>query len=318
MTPPLKIVFFGSSDFSLPLLESCLVSSHKLVGVVTTPDRPKGRGLRTQPNPVKEQCEKSGVLTLAPVTLKEVEAREKVRSLQPDLFVVASYGKLIPEAWLGVPRKAALNIHPSLLPKYRGAAPIPWQILNGEKMTGVTIALVTKDLDAGDIVHQLRVPLEENETTASLTDRLAQLGRKALEETFLKLEKGNWDRVPQKESEASYARKLSKTDGYLDINESALDLERRIRAFHPWPGAFIGFRKIPLRILEAKVDSIACAEAKPGALLEVSSKGFLRLQAGRGSLQILKVQLPGRRPVSGGEFAHGQRLKVGGSFENLR
>ena len=319
----MKIVFFGSSDFSVPSLEFCVASKHKLVAVITTPDQPKGRGLRTQPNPVKERCAKLSLLTFAPRSLRDTDVKEKISTLKPDVFIVASYGKLIPESWLGIPSQAALNIHPSLLPKYRGAAPIPWQILNGEKETGVSVAMVTKDLDAGDIVHQIRIPLEEDETTVSLTERLAQLAREALEAVILKLEKGRLDRIPQREAESSYARKLSKTDGYLDINESAIDLERKIRAFHPWPGAFVGFSaggwpKVPLRILEVKVDSIACAEAKAGTLLEVNSKGFLRLQTGKGSLQIFKVQMPGRRAISGNEFANGQRLKTGTLFEKVQ
>lgn len=302
----------------MPSLEFCLGSRVELAAVVTTPDRPKGRGLKTQPNPVKARSQKLGVLTLTPVSLRDRELENKIASLKPDIFIIASYGKLIPESWLGLPRKTALNIHPSLLPKYRGAAPIPWQILNGEKLTGVTVALVTKDLDAGDIVHQIHTPLGEEETTVSLSERLAQLGRKALEELFMKLEKGELERIPQKESEASYARKLNKSDGDLDINEPAIDWERKIRAFHPWPGVFLGFEKTPLRILEAKVDSVGCSEAKPGTLLEINPKGFVRLQTGKGSLQIFKVQLPGRRPVSGSEFAHGKRLKTGALFHSLR
>lgn len=286
--------------------------------MVTIPDRPRGRGLRIRPNPVKEKCEKLGILTLAPASLKEVEDREKVRSLQPDVFVVASYGKLIPGAWLSLPRKAALNIHPSLLPKYRGAAPISWQIIDGEQMTGVTLAIVTKDLDAGDIVAQIRIPLEPHETTASLTQHLARLAQKALGGVFENLEKGRLERTPQEKSKASYARKLTKVDGHLDLGESAIVLERKVRAFYPWPGAFIALKKIPLRILEVKVDSVSCAEAKPGTLLEISARGFLRVQTGKGSLEIFKIQLPGRRPVSGNEFANGQRLKAGAIFENVR
>ena len=311
-------MFFGSSDFSIPSLDFCLSPPHRLVAVVTTPDRPQGRGLRLEPNPVKRRCEELEISTCTPSSLRDPTLEKKIDSLGPDLFVVASYGKLIPSSWLQIPKMAAWNVHPSLLPKYRGAAPIPWQILEGEKETGVTIAIVTKDLDAGDIVHQIRIPLGPRQTTESLTQQLAQLGRKALEETWVKTTEGTLHLIPQKESKSSYARKLTKEDGYLDLRGEALELSRKIRAFHPWPGTFISYRKQALRILEGDFDSTACAEAKRGTLLDVNPEGYLRVQTGKGSLKILRVQLPGRKPVSGIEFANGQRLTPGFVFESLR
>lgn len=292
-------------------------SPHELLAVVTTPDRPKGRGLRLQPNPVKEHCGRPGLSTYTPSSLRNPELEEKINSLEPDLFVVASYGKLIPDSWLRIPRKLALNLHPSLLPKYRGAAPIPWQILNGETETGITIAEVTRNLDAGDIFCQIRATLQPHETAEDLTRRLAELARTALMETLAKVEKGRLERIPQKESESSYARKLNKEDGDLNLMEPASQLERKIRAFYPWPGAFIGYQKKPLRIVQGLCDSVACAEAKPATLLEVNAEGFLRIQTGQGSLKIFKVQLPGRQVISGRDFANGQRLKAGFVFESL-
>lgn len=314
----MKIVFFGSSDFSLPSLDFCRSPAHELLTVVTTPDRPKGRGLHLQPNPVKKHSEQLGIPVHAPSTLKDAETQKKIASLKPDFFVVASYGKLIPSSWLTIPQVAAWNVHPSLLPKYRGAAPLPWQIINDEKETGVTLALVTKELDAGDIVHQVRVPLESQDTTESLTRRLAELSPKALEEAFSKLQEGRLVLTPQKESDSNYARKLTKEDGCLNLEEEAPILERKIRAFHPWPGTFIGYGKEPLRIVEAAVDSIAGVEAGAGTLLGANGKGCLRIQTGKGSLKVLKVQLPGRRIVSGAEFANGQRLQPGFRFESLK
>lgn len=286
--------------------------------MVTTPDRPKGRGLHPQPNPVRKRCEEAGVLTLTPSSLRSPELEKEIARLQPDIFVVASFGKLIPDSWLRIPRKAAFNIHPSLLPKYRGAAPITWQILAGEKETGVSIAEVTKDLDAGDVFHQIRVPLGTKETTASLTVKLAQLSAKVLGEVLSKLERGELQRHPQNHAESSYARKLTKEDGYLILTSPAFQLERQIRAFHPWPGAFINFQGRPLRIVEASLDSIACAEAEPGTLLEINSVGYLRIQTGKGSLKVSKVQLPGKRVVSGKDFANGERLKPLFVFESLK
>ena len=286
--------------------------------MVTTPDRAKGRGLQIQSNPVKRRSEEVKILTLCPNSLKDPELEKQVGSLKPDLFVVTSYGKLIPSSWLRIPRIAPWNIHPSLLPKYRGAAPIAWQILEGEQETGVSIARVTPELDAGDILHQIQIPLAPNETADSLSKRLAELARKALEETFVKLKNGTLKPIAQKHAESNYARKLTKEDGYLDLAEPAIQLERKVRAFYPWPGAFIECQGKPLRILESAVDSTPGREAEPGKLLEVSAQGYLRLQTGKGSLKISKVQKPGRNPISAYDFANGMRIKAGFIFKSLR
>jgi len=295
-------------------LEGCL-DLRETAAVVTTPDRPKGRGLQVQSNAVKMRAEKAGVPVYAPTSLKKDAGLEKkISALKPDLFVTASYGKLIPSSLLRIPKIAPLNVHPSLLPKYRGAAPIPWQIINGEKETGVSIALMTEALDAGDIVHQIRIPLQNHETAESLSENLSHLARKALEEILGRVERGDLPRTPQKESESSYARKLTKEDGFLNLAEPAELLDRKIRAFHPWPGAFIGCEKKPLRILEAKAD-LSNKKAEPGELLEIHSEGYLKVQTGGGSLKILRAQLPGRRPVSGLDLANGLRLKAGFVFQ---
>lgn len=297
-------------------LEYCLRSGHKVSAVITAPDKPKGRGLHLEPNPVRAKCLKEGLLTFAPSSLRDLEWVKKITALEPDLFVVASYGKLVPPSWLSLPRKAALNIHPSLLPKYRGAAPITWQILDGQKETGVSIAEVTPELDAGDIFCQLRVPLDEKETSATLSHRLSELAAKALEKVLKDLEAGRLHRTQQKSEESSYARKLMKEDGDLKFTEPAEILARKIRAFDPWPGTFISFQDKSLRIIKGECDSIGCSEAKAGTLLEINPDGYLRIQAGKGSLVIFKVQLPGRQAISGRDFANGQRLKPGFVFES--
>lgn len=282
--------------------------------MVTTPDQPKGRGLRVQPNPVKAHSSRLGMVTLTPMKLKDPELEKKIRSLRPDLFVVASYGKLIPDSWLKIPTCAALNIHPSLLPKHRGAAPIPWQILEGDKETGVSIAEVTPKLDAGDLFCQLRIPLGKEETSESLTRRLAELSQRALQGTLLQAEQNQLKRTPQNEREATYARKLTKEDSALNLADPAIKLERKIRAFHPWPGAHIDYKGKWLRILAAAYDSAEDTKAPSGILLEVNLQGYLRVQTGKGSLKLLKVQLPGGRPMAGNEFVNGQRLQAGFSF----
>ena len=288
------------------------------MAVVTTPDRPKGRGLHVEPNPVKDRADRTGVLAVAPAKLRDPELERRIDALRPDVLVVASYGKLIPGSWLKIPRKSGLNIHPSLLPKYRGAAPIPWQILEGERETGVTIAEVTEALDAGDILYQLRVKLEAGDTTGSLTSRLSLLSTEALAKVLSEIENGRVNRLPQKEEESSYARKLSKEDGQINLSEPAEVLERKVRAFDPWPGTFISFQGKPLRIVQAGFDPREESRVKPGTLLEVGNEDLLRVKTGKGSLKIMRVQLPGRQIISGKDFANGQRLKTGFVFESFQ
>ena len=311
-----KIIFFGSSDFSVPVFESLFRLPHEMTAVVTIPDRPKGRGLRVVANPVRRLAEERKIPVHAPESLRAPEAEKEIKLLHPDVFVVASYGKLIPGSWLQIPSKAAFNVHPSLLPKYRGAAPIAWQILDGEKEVGVSIAEVTKELDAGDIFEQIRIPMEKDGTSRSLSKKLAELGGKALAAALIKLERGALDRTPQDSSQSSYARQLTKDDGMLNLLEPAEILERKVRAFDPWPGTFIEYPGGPLRILEGLCDSTSAAEAAPGVLLSIPPEGHLRIQTGEGTLAVSKVQLSGRRVISGKEFANGERLKPGFSFLN--
>ena len=297
----------------MPILDFLLESPYHLVAVVTTPDRPRGRGLQVQPNPVKQCCHEKGVPVVSPESLRLPESASGIQELKPDIFVVASYGKLIPESWLKIPFKVSFNVHPSLLPKYRGAAPMTWQILDGEKEVGVSIAEVTKDLDAGDIFEQIRIPMGDRDTTESLTRKLSELGCKALGDALKKLETGKLERKPQDGSKSTYARKLTKEDGNLNLSEPAERLDWKVRAFDPWPGAFIHYKGLPLRIIEAQSDSSE-AENQPGTLLGIGAEGSLRILTGRGTLKILKVQLPGKRVISGREFANGERLKPGFIF----
>ena len=298
----------------MPVLDFLIESPHHLVAGVTTPDRPRGRGLQVLPNPVKQRCHEKGIPVVSPESLRFPESASGIQELCPDIFVVASYGKLIPESWLKIPCKVSFNVHPSLLPKYRGAAPIPWQILDGEKEIGVSIAEVTKDLDAGDIFEQIRIPMEKNDTTESLTLKLSELGSQALEKALKKLEQGKLQRMPQDSSQSSYARKLNKEDGKLNLSEPAERLEWKVRAFDPWPGSFIHYKGAPLRIIEAKQTPSSETENQPGTLLGIAAEGDLRVGTGRGTLKILKVQLPGKRVVSGREFANGEHLKPGFIF----
>ncbi|MFA7001676.1 MAG: methionyl-tRNA formyltransferase, partial [Candidatus Omnitrophota bacterium] len=233
----MKIVFFGSSDFSIPSLEACLDCGAQVSLVLTTPDRRKGRGLKELPTPVKLYCRDKGVPVISPESLKVSGPLEQVRALEPDLFVAASYGKIIPAGWLKVP-KARLNVHPSLLPKYRGAAPVQWALLNGDALTGVSIMDIHERLDAGDIYLQKSISLDLAVNAEELTRLLAELSRVALAETLRDFSGGRLQGRPQNEQEAVYARKLEKSDGLIDWAQPALRIHNQVRGLAPWPGAF--------------------------------------------------------------------------------
>ncbi len=294
--------------------EGLLKSSEEVVAVVTTPDRAQGRGLQVQSNAVKKLANEKKIPVFSPESLKKGNAEEEIKKLSPDVFVVASYGKLIPESWLKIP-KAAFNVHPSLLPLHRGAAPLTWQILNGDQEVGVSIAELTKDLDAGDIFEQIQIPRPEKATTEMLQSKLSELGARALLSCLDKLREGKLEKKPQGQ-QSTYARKLTKKDGFLNLAEDAQHLEWKVRGLHPWPGAFISYKDKPLRIVEAVYDSIS-GKGEVGEMLEIDASGALSIQTGEGALQLLKVQLPGRRIISAKEFANGERLKPGFVFSSL-
>ena len=311
----MTIIFFGSSDFSLPALKTCLKTPHKVLHVITTPDQKKGRGLKESPSPVHLFCEERAIPVSAPANLKQPELLAKVQSLKPDLFVVASFGKIIPPAWLGVPSRAALNVHPSLLPKYRGAAPIQWALLNGEKETGITIAELTETLDAGDILHQIRVPIDPEVDSEMLSCRLAEISCEALQTVFKNVENGPLMRTPQAEGMSSYARKLKKEDGRIDWSQSAQAIANQIRGLRPWPTAYTHFEDNLLQVLKASVEEMN-ATGNPGELLE-TTKSTMRIQTGKGILQVASVLPAGKKIMCAADFSRGKRLPPGFIFKTV-
>lgn len=313
-SPALKIIFFGSSDFSIPALKACLELSHQVLLVVTTPDTKQGRGLKQVSTPVKIFSEAKQLTTVAPPHLKSEDLLHTVRELKPDLFVVSSYGKLIPTSWLQVPSRLALNVHPSLLPKYRGAAPLHWPIIHGEKETGVSIAEVTERLDAGDIFHQIRFPLSAEIDSEKLGAALAELSGEALRHVLEQIEKGTLRRLAQSASQSSYAPKLKKGDGLIHWQQPAEETARRVRGLLPWPTAYVDFQGGPLQILKARPEPIGCGESKPGQLISVEKDGSIRIQTGRGALIVECVRPAARKAMPAADFIRGRRLKAGCQF----
>jgi methionyl-tRNA formyltransferase len=284
----------------------------EVVGVVTQPDREKGRGRKVVVSPVKELAFQQGLTLLQPEKVKEETFQEVARGLKPDLFVVVAYGQILPKSLLSIPKYGAVNVHASLLPRYRGAAPIAWAILKGEKVTGVTTMAMDEGMDTGDILLQTEVPISDKETCETLHDRLALLGAQLLLKTLENMEKGNVRPTPQDPSKATYAPPLKKEDGHIDWKREAAEIDRQVRAFHPWPGAFTKWGDRLLRIYRGGVRERTPA-GKAGAVVWVGSD-FIEVEAGKDSYLIAEVQLEGRKKMTVREFLSGHPLSAGAVF----
>ena len=310
----MTIVFFGSSEFSLASLRACIDSGITISLVITTPDVQKGRGLQTLSTPVKIFALKSNLPVIDPPKLKNEEILAQVKKISPDYFVVASYGKMIPSDWLKIPKILAINVHPSLLPKYRGAAPINWSILNGDEETGLSLAEVTNKLDAGDILYQKSFKIDDGETALTLGKKLEDISYTALKETLLKLNAGETPhRTVQDDSKSCYARKLTKEDASIPWNSSAEEISLQIRGLQPWPGTSTFFQSQQVQIVEAKVLETDSA-LKPGVICQVLKQSFT-VQTGKGEIEILRVKPAGKNEMSAGDFARGKRLQPGDFFQ---
>lgn len=310
----MRIVFIGTGEIGLPVLHSLLRSErHQLVGVVTQPDKPAGRDLVLQAPPIKVALAGSTVPILQPNRIKQEEAVADIQALKPDVIVVMAYGQILSRTVLEIPSVACLNLHASLLPKHRGAAPIQASILAGDSESGITVMYVDEGLDTGDMLLQSRLKISANETGGSLHDRLAQIAPTALDQALRELEKGDAPREPQNGSEATYAPKLERENGRIDWTELAPLIERKIRAFNPWPGAFTVLsdstgRQVQLKIFSAKL--VPASNAKPGEIVQTESS--ITIFAREGGISLGEVQLPGKRRMSVDDFlrGHAQPLRI--------
>ena len=308
----MKIIYMGTPDFAVAPLEAILKAGHEVTAVVTQPDRQKGRGREVQYSPVKECALSYGIPVLQPLKIKEKDAVEELRKYPADIFVVAAFGQLLSEEILNMPRLGCINIHASLLPAYRGAAPIQWCVINGEEKTGVTIMQMAKGMDTGDILLQKEVVLDEKETGGSLFDRLMETGAELIVEVLPKIEAGELIPVVQKEELATYAGKITKDMGNIDFAKSAVTIERLIRGLNPWPSAFTHYKGKILKIWEADVVS-ECVNAEnpvPGTVIAMDKESFT-LATGEGALRIRSLQPEGKKRMSCAEFMRGYEVKVG-------
>lgn len=308
----MKIIYMGTPDFAVAPLEAIMKAGHEVTAVVTQPDRQKGRGREVQYSPVKECALSYGIPVLQPLKIKEKDVVEELRKYPADIFVVAAFGQLLSEEILNMPRLGCINIHASLLPAYRGAAPIQWCVINGEEKTGVTIMQMAKGMDTGDILLQKEVVLDEKETGGSLFDRLMETGAELIVEVLPKIEAGELTPVVQKEELATYAGKITKDMGNIDFAKSAVTIERLIRGLNPWPSAFTHYKGKILKIWEADVVS-ECANAEnpvPGTVIAMDKESFT-LATGEGALRIRSLQPEGKKRMSCAEFMRGYEVKVG-------
>jgi methionyl-tRNA formyltransferase len=308
----LKVVFFGTPQFAVPTLDAILASTHPVVGVVTQPDRPRGRGQKASDAPVKARARDAGLRILQPATLKDAAVVEALASLGADIGVVAAYGKILTEAVLATPPRGMINVHASLLPKFRGAAPVHRAVIAGETRTGVTIMRVVKALDAGAMLAAVERPIGPDDTSEEVEHDLARLGAALLVQTLDRLAAGAVDEVPQDESLATYAHRLTKDDGFVDWHRPAEVIHNQIRGLHPWPHAYshlAGQRLILLR----STWSAERTDAEPGTI--VAAQGDeLRVATGAGTLLITELQAEGRRASRAREFLAGRRLSPGDRF----
>jgi len=308
----LRIVFFGTPAFAVPTLEALLGSRHSVVAAVTQPDRPRGRGQKTSDTPVKACAASAGLQILQPDTLKDGSFAAVLTALDADLGVVAAYGKILTDAVLRAPRLGMLNVHASLLPRYRGAAPIHRAVMAGERETGITIMRVVKALDAGPMLAAARRPIGPDETSDEVERDLARIGAGLLVATIERLLEGGLAEVEQVESEATYARRLTKDDGLVDWALPAERIHNLIRGLHPWPHAFTLLDRKRYILLRSTASSEG-ADAPPGTIIEADG-GRLRVAAGSGVVSVLELQAEGKRPMSAREFLAGHPLQTGAVF----
>ncbi len=311
----MRIVFMGTPDFAVPSLKALVAEGHEICGVFTQPDKPKNRGMKLQASPVKEYCLSMGLRVFQPAKMRDREALGILKELEPELIAVAAYGKLLPPEVLELPKLGCVNVHSSLLPKYRGAAPINWAILNGEDKTGVTIMYMAEGLDTGDILAQRSTPIDVNENAAELFGRLADLGAELLVEVVDQLGQGTAAAVPQDDDLSCYAPMLSKELSPMDWRKTARQLHDQVRGLYPWPAATAVLDTVRCKIVRTNLPGGHSGQA-PGSVLQADKRG-LCISCGDGQvLEILELQPDGKKVMTASAFLMGHPIQVGVMLEN--
>lgn len=300
----MRIVYMGTPDIAAIILKRLLEEPYEIVLTVTQPDRPKGRGKELAKSPVKVLSEEHGIPVFQPERLRNPEAVAVIREAKPDMIVVAAFGQILPKEILDMPKYGCINVHASLLPAYRGAAPIQWAVLDGQKESGVTIMYMNEGLDTGDILLQKRVSLSPEETGGSLYDTLSVMGAELLTEAIPKIVDGTLTAVPQGEMTTAYAKQLTKEMGRLDFTRPAEELERYIRGLNPWPGTYTQLDGKTFKIWRAEVVTLADSSLEIGTVTDITKKSFTFV-TGKGGLRVLELQPEGKRRMTTEEFLRG-------------
>jgi len=305
----MKAVFMGTPEGAAYLLGELAASVHNVSAAVTRPDKPKGRGLRVQPSPVAAKAQELGIHILKPVSVSEKGFLDELRSIGPDVIIVAAFGRILPPELLDIPKYGCINVHLSLLPKYRGASPVQSALLGGEDITGVTIMRMNEKLDEGDVLEQASTGIGDDENAGTLTARLFSLGARVLLKVLDDIMAGRAVRTPQDDSNATYCRTVKKSDGLLDISADAGQIINSIRAYTPWPGAHFKTKDRMIKVISAREH--AGEGGVPGLVMQVIKGSGIVVSAGKGCLLLKEIQPENSRRMTGEEFANGYRIKPG-------
>ena len=305
----MRVIFMGTPDFAVPSLEA-LLTKHEVVLVVTQPDKPKGRGKKMVPTPVKACALEHGIPVLQPEKVKEPEFVEQLRSYEPDLIAVTAFGQILSEPILEMPKYGCINVHGSLLPKYRGAAPMQWSIIDGEKVTGITTMYMAKGLDSGDMLLKAEVEITDEDTFATIHDKMAVTGANLLLDTLDQLEAGTLERIPQDHDAATYAPMITKETGHIDWSKNRQDIINLIRGLNPVPAAYTIYEEEVLKIFGAVISDVQADDAANGEIVAVVKKGFV-VKCGDGCLLITEVQARGGKRIMTDAYLRGHAMKEG-------
>lgn len=316
-----RIVFMGTPDFAVPSLRALVEHSYSVIAVVTQPDRPKGRKRTLTPPPVKVEAERLGIPVLQPEKLRHPESLERLLALSPDLIITAAYGQILPKVLLEAPPLRCINVHASLLPRYRGGAPIHRAIMDGEPVTGVTIMYMAEGLDTGDMISSVEVPIEHDDNTGTMHDKLSTAGASLLLKTLPELINGTVQAIPQNDAESTYAPNIAREDEMIDWSRSALNIYNQVRGLNPWPVAFTLWNNSNLKIWKAQLEPPAGATDEsskqgapsgivPGTVLQMTNVG-IEVQTGDGTIWLTEIQPAGKRAMPVSEFSKGSAIPEG-------
>lgn len=306
----LRVVFMGTPDFAVACLDMLVAEQYEVVAVVTQPDRPKGRGQKLGQSPVKEAALAYGLPVLQPNKVKEADFQQEMSRLKPDLIVVVAFGQLLPKVLLDLPPLGCINVHASLLPAYRGAAPIHWAVINGEQVTGVTTMYMDIGMDTGDMILKAEVPIEENATTGIVHDQLKESGAKVLQETIELISEHKAPRAAQNHEQATHASMLTRELEAIDWGKTAIAIHNLVRGLNPWPGSYCFHQEKNLKTWKMRVHESEKVDTVPGRIVSITAEGFI-VETGQGTLEVLEVQPASKRRMSAKDFVCGYGIVVG-------